>query len=302
MRSAIAADLDREQSLEAMWHALRASDYARRNQVEIDAGVVPALMNARYYDPSRGQFISQDPMFWSSRQNLANPQSLNSYSYAEGNPITRKDPDGQLTDGQKATLTSLTNQLQAVSAQISALQAVQASGGSVSAGKVNNIRSQIDYAGYRYQQITSGQATAFGGMAMSTPAFTYAGNTSYDIPNNVAFMGMGAVDPELLGVSTAGVVGRQAITQAIIHGNSLEYDGMNYGYKLIDKETGQVLKYGETTSPRTRYTDTFLRKNGICCQVEVYGSKTDVHAWQHDMILQYISENGTRPAMNRSNW
>src|SRR3989344_5764439 len=47
-------------------------------------------LNARYYDPARGQFISQDPMFWSVRQNLLDPQSLNSYSYAEGNPITKK--------------------------------------------------------------------------------------------------------------------------------------------------------------------------------------------------------------------
>jgi cell wall-associated NlpC family hydrolase len=51
-------------------------------------------MRARYYDPARGQFISQDPVFWSNRQNLANPQSLNSYSYAEDNPLVKKDPDG----------------------------------------------------------------------------------------------------------------------------------------------------------------------------------------------------------------
>ena len=51
-------------------------------------------LNRRYYDPARGQFTSQDPVFWSNRQDLTNPQSLNSYSYAEDNPITRKDPDG----------------------------------------------------------------------------------------------------------------------------------------------------------------------------------------------------------------
>src|SRR5262249_54008581 len=29
----------------------------------------------RYYDPSRGQFLTQDPVFWSTKQNLADPQS-----------------------------------------------------------------------------------------------------------------------------------------------------------------------------------------------------------------------------------
>ncbi len=53
-------------------------------------------LNARYYDPQRGQFLSQDPVFWGS-QNLSNPQSFNSYSYAENNPVNRKDPSGLVT-------------------------------------------------------------------------------------------------------------------------------------------------------------------------------------------------------------
>jgi RHS repeat-associated protein len=54
-------------------------------------------LNARYYDPSRGQFISQDPVFLGDPKDqlLANPQSLNSYSYANDNPITSKDPSGR---------------------------------------------------------------------------------------------------------------------------------------------------------------------------------------------------------------
>ncbi len=47
----------------------------------------------RYYEANRGQFLSQDPVFW-GRQNLANPQSQNSYSYAENDPINKKDPEG----------------------------------------------------------------------------------------------------------------------------------------------------------------------------------------------------------------
>ena len=50
-------------------------------------------LNARYYNSTQGQFLSEDPVFW-GRQNLADPQSFNVYSYAQGNPIIGKDPTG----------------------------------------------------------------------------------------------------------------------------------------------------------------------------------------------------------------
>lgn len=54
-------------------------------------------MMARYYNSTRGQFISEDPVFWSTQQNLSDPQSFNSYSYANDNPINRRDPTGLST-------------------------------------------------------------------------------------------------------------------------------------------------------------------------------------------------------------
>ena len=50
-------------------------------------------LNARHYNSTQGQFLSEDPVFW-GRQNLADPQSIVRYSYAQGNPITGKDPTG----------------------------------------------------------------------------------------------------------------------------------------------------------------------------------------------------------------
>jgi RHS repeat-associated protein len=58
-----------------------------------DSGL--SYLNARFYNSAQGQFITQDPVFWSTQQNLSDPQSLNSYSYSEDNPIVKEDPSGR---------------------------------------------------------------------------------------------------------------------------------------------------------------------------------------------------------------
>lgn len=62
-------------------------------------------LNARYYDPKRGQFISQDPMFWAlPSELLSDPQQLNSYNYARNNPIVGSDPTGLLVELMSRTV------------------------------------------------------------------------------------------------------------------------------------------------------------------------------------------------------
>lgn len=61
---------------------------------EYDSTTGLNYLNARYYDGNKGRFISQDPSFWSPQKFLTNPQSMNSYSYANNNPIANKDPLG----------------------------------------------------------------------------------------------------------------------------------------------------------------------------------------------------------------
>jgi RHS repeat-associated protein len=59
-------------------------------------------LNARYYDPKRGQFLSQDSVYLSlgsgkdKREQVAllDPQMQNSYAYARNNPIKHVDPEG----------------------------------------------------------------------------------------------------------------------------------------------------------------------------------------------------------------
>jgi len=68
---------------------------------EFDPSTSLSYLNARYYDGARGQFLSEDPVFWEVGQTqdgknaLTNPQALNSYSYAGNNPIINSDPQGR---------------------------------------------------------------------------------------------------------------------------------------------------------------------------------------------------------------
>ena len=93
----VAADPGHVRSLDAMWHAYRVSRSSAQTLVEIRTSVVRDMLNARYSDSTRGQFLSQDPLFVGDprQQTLTDPQSLNSYSYSDDNPITKSDPSGR---------------------------------------------------------------------------------------------------------------------------------------------------------------------------------------------------------------
>lgn len=73
-----------------------------------------SYLNARYYDGGRGQFLSQDPVFWEMGQTpegvlaLMNPQAQNSYSYGVNNPITNKDPLGRYARNSDTGYSGLT--------------------------------------------------------------------------------------------------------------------------------------------------------------------------------------------------
>jgi RHS repeat-associated protein len=56
---------------------------------DADSGLV--YMQARYYDPTTAEFLSADPKELSPGEVM----SFGRYSYANGNPISRNDPDGR---------------------------------------------------------------------------------------------------------------------------------------------------------------------------------------------------------------
>jgi RHS repeat-associated protein len=112
-----------------------------------------SYFNARYYDSARGQFLSQDPVSLGDpkQQNLQNPQSLNSYSYADDNPITGKDPDGlALTAAQNSQLNVIKAQLLGIQAQLNSLS------GNGSSGGLSALQQTVNLAGAAISRIAVG--------------------------------------------------------------------------------------------------------------------------------------------------
>jgi RHS repeat-associated protein len=66
----------------------RFTSYDRSDTTGLDYAV------NRHYDPRQGRFTQPDPLGMSAA-NLADPQSLNMYSYVGNDPMNRVDPNGQ---------------------------------------------------------------------------------------------------------------------------------------------------------------------------------------------------------------
>ena len=56
-----------------------------------------SYLNARYYTPETGQFLSQDPLFLAAVSGawLLDPQLQNAYGYSRNNPVNYIDPGGE---------------------------------------------------------------------------------------------------------------------------------------------------------------------------------------------------------------
>ncbi|MEW9531127.1 RHS repeat-associated core domain-containing protein [Microbispora sp. NPDC049125] len=60
---------------------------------DLDASTGLTHLGARDYDPATGRFVSADPLI-----DVADPQQMNGYAYANNNPATLSDPDGLIPE------------------------------------------------------------------------------------------------------------------------------------------------------------------------------------------------------------
>jgi hypothetical protein len=131
-------------------------------------------------------------VFWGSNQKLYNPQSLNAYSYAEDNPVTKEDPNGLASKSSNSNNSSqmqgLVQQIQTLLIQMLMLVASTAGGGG---GNVTTpaVSGNTPSSGGSPGLPTSG----FGGVS----SFGFAAGMQYRVPTLVPGSGSSFSGQEL---------------------------------------------------------------------------------------------------------
>lgn len=95
-----------------------------------------------------------------------------------------------------------------------------------------------------------------------------------------------------------------------VHGNSLKSDKPTDLYALVNKKTGRVDKFGETTNGEARYgtgnqrrySRPYLEQNGLVYTKIDTGSKIMMHRLQTEMIRNHIATFGSRPPLNKTDY
>ena len=68
------------------------------------------------------------------------------------------------------------------------------------------------------------------------------------------------------------------------------------------ENTGEMLKYGETIHPDTRYSQAELDRYNADMEIIISGTKQEIHQWQHEMNESYRMENGDYPSLTKNGW
>jgi hypothetical protein len=90
-------------------------------------------MQARFYDPMVGRFLSTDPVYFQDD----NPFTFNRYSYANNNPYKYLDPDGREAESSDTKPMTLKDQLIAKQRRDSGMAAASANGNQGEAGQAS---------------------------------------------------------------------------------------------------------------------------------------------------------------------
>jgi hypothetical protein len=273
---------------------------------------------ARYYDATLGRFVQADTVV----PNPGNPQDLNRYAYVRNNPLRYVDPSGHDAwdpgVGGGCSINDLACLAQAgVGAYKEAygiygyptdeeLEAACAAG--------YNPFLDPDYAGasipayepyfdfyYRWAYDTGGWLPLPGELRSDVFAywtFVQTGRSAVkptdwkDITVQVVGAGAvlfgGVIADGLRGPGGGGDAGNTAGVVEPIYGNRLDSPKPTWLYKLVDRGTGQVMKYGITnaTNPQWRYTQQWYRQNNVDLIPIAQGQRWHMYQLEYQLNVQ----------------
>ena len=234
-----------------------------------DTELAMYYLQSRYYDPATCRFINADSALYH------NIHGYNMYLYCGNNPVNRIDPSGKFFLDNNNFLDDF-----------------MLEGGGCSSGQCSLGGAYYNYAIASRTSLYDANLGGYYSSGLSS-GITHFG--SYFVPGAVSIT-------DDMAVNCGGSQAKADNTNITnIHGNSLQSTQTNYGYALVDS-MGNILKFGETINPKTRYSKAYLTKNNATMKILVYGSKRDIHFWQHDMNEYYYYKYGVYPPLNKRGW
>jgi hypothetical protein len=85
-----------------------------------------------------------------------------------------------------------------------------------------------------------------------------------------------------------------------LHGNDSKSTRPTVGYSLRDRESGEVMKIGQTSRPNGRYSQRYLDNKNVDFVPEASGTKSEMLEWERTSIADYkATHGGKRPPMNK---
>jgi RHS repeat-associated protein len=263
--------------------------------------------SARYLAVGLAHFCSVDPLGSTDTSALLGiPQRQNPFAYCYNQPIIHFDPTGMEGRAVLEGLNRLGNCIErnAAAARQAALGASQFITGLVLAPTVETVIGGLVSAALMTRGIdnmaTSLGLTGGGGETMLHQAVVgvTGDEKAGELFDMMADAGL-AHAADNLRPRPPPNSGRAPK----VHGNDHNTPQPAQGYTLRDRNTGKVLKYGETTQGTKRYSQKYLAKNNAEMVFEAQGTKREMHNWQHERILEHKeTNNGDRPPLNKSDY
>ena len=315
-------------------------------------------MRARYYNPQIKRFINRDIIDGS----ITDSQSLNKYSYVQGNPISLVDPFGlcaqdyfsraghELLDwlgfifdpADAINFLWYTAEGNAAMAAATAVAIVPAAGSFIAKGTKQAIKAGKKAAQKAGEKAAKNATEKAAKKAAKKKLAKEAGKEAAQKGAEKAAKEAAEKATEKTAKETAEKTAKEAAEKGIksgtpsgyyqdasgrwhrpngqfasnaevginspvkvstgSHGNSLSDPRTNYGYVLVDGNTSEILKFGETVHPTTRYSQRYLDANNANMKILEQGNKLDIHLWQHDMNEYYFYKYKEYPPLNGGGW
>jgi RHS repeat-associated protein len=233
---------------------------------------------ARYYHAGIGRFMSRDP--------AGMADAVSPYAYVQNNPVNLIDPMGLLaqltgTPMNPAYWGMLADSSSAGSTRtdVSATPGNQSLRGN---SQDSSLASSFALAG----TIAVAEPTPFGEIVLGAAVI---GVGAYTLADKMA--------TEIKGIAERKDLGPQGEVYSLRATRSGEYPNVRGGTTTLN--AGDVYKYGETTQPDARYSETALRASGLRKVTEFEGTQMISKIVEKQRIYGHFFEYGELPPGNR---